>query len=94
MDCRAQGLLCAEKLAKWYLNDQVPQGGDANSGRIHFGYDPTTTTQFWAYEWNHGFGIMALMSAYKVFGDEKYKNAALNMLRYLKSLQIISNWYV
>lgn len=88
MDNKEKSLRCSAKLSDWYAADQIPQCSDANAGRIHFGYDPTTPTVFWAYEWNLGFGIMALMSAYKVFGDEKYKKCAENMLRYLKTLQI------
>lgn len=81
---------CARGIADWLVRTQVPpDSNQADSGHILFGIAGNGDRP-WAFEWNHAFLTMGLLSAYKVFGDEKYRQAADGMIRYLKTLQIYS----
>ena len=82
------GLECARGIADWLYNIQSPHlENNASAGSYPWmvGIDGI---EYPANNWNVAFGSLGLMAAYDVFGDEKYKIAALQMAGFNKSLQI------
>jgi uncharacterized protein YyaL (SSP411 family) len=85
---KKQSVDFTRKLADWLCQMQYPMielSGDA--GRLNF----MVEEDGWMLagnQWNAAFAIMGWLSAYKVFGDERYLESAMGAARYLKSLQI------
>ncbi len=85
-----KALMAARDLADWLLACQMPENhffAEAGDYFVSCGPDGKT---FRSANWNLAFGIMGLLSAYRHFGDEKYRTGAMRMARYLKSLQMFS----
>lgn len=80
----------ARKVADWLLATQKPEDHYAAESGSYFCDVGKNNENYYACNWNLAFAIMGLFSAHKVFGDEKYRDSALRMARYLKSLQIFS----
>jgi hypothetical protein len=82
------GLTCAKGIADWLCTVQFPRvQNDARAGSYAYiitqeGYEVP------ANNWNNAFAVMGLLASSKAFGEPRYEVAALNMGRYLKSLQI------
>ena len=73
--------------ADWLVDHQCHEKFDANFGRFPFCLAPDG--KGWgANNWNLAFGAMAMFAAEKALGDAKYHKAALEMMGYLKRLQI------
>jgi hypothetical protein len=83
-------LVCAKGIADWICTVQTPcSQSDANSGS-HLYAIYSDGNESAANNWNNAFAIMGLLGAYKETGEKRYEQAALNMGRYLKTLQIFS----
>lgn len=83
-----RNLNCAKKIADWLCNVQYPATHfTSNAGTYPWIIDGNGT-EFQANNWNLAFAVMGLLGAKDAFDDKKYENAALNMARYMKSLQI------
>ena len=84
------GKECARKIADWIYNIQYPvtQSNPA-AGSFPWEIHPRGVEQQ-ANNWNMAFAIMGLLDAAREFGDDKYRLAALDMGRYLKTLQIFN----
>lgn len=84
------GKECARKIADWIYNIQYPvtQSNPA-AGSFPWEIHPRGVEQQ-ANNWNMAFAIMGLLDAAREFGDDKYRQAALDMGRYLKTLQIFN----
>jgi rhamnogalacturonyl hydrolase YesR len=79
---------CARGIADWLCIVQYPSSqSDARSGTYPYVITPEGN-EWQANNWNNAFAIMGLLAAYKALGEVRYEQAALNMGRYLKSLQI------
>lgn len=82
----------ARKAANWVINNQVPpRARDFMGGNFVFSrYYHTRVASDACPEWNLAFGAMAMLSAGKVFGEDKYFRSAEGMMRFLETLQIFS----
>jgi len=81
---------CCRKLADWLCLVQEPHADDrADAGRIAF-LVYGNGREYRACGWLNAYAALALTSAGRYFGEEKYIFAAGNIFRYLKTLQIFS----
>ena len=82
----------ARRAADWVINNQIPpRARDVMGGNFIFSrYYNTRVASDACAEWNLAFGIMAMLSAGKVFGEKKYLRSAEGMMRFLENLQIFS----
>lgn len=78
----------ARGIADWYVRNQFHNGQSPSDGLFHFHVLKDTCETAPAFEWNVAFGIMGMLSAAKVFDDEKYLDSADRMAKYLRTLQI------
>ncbi len=84
------GIECARGIADWLCIVQYPSmQNDARAGTYPYVITPDGS-EWAANNWNNAFAIMGLLAAHKTFGEPRYEHAALNMGRYLKSLQIFA----
>ena len=82
-------LECARLLADWYVNNQFnPDPHTAISGEIISYRKPGDPKEYLACQWHLAFALMGMLSAAKVFQDQKYQDAADRMARYLRTLQV------
>lgn len=82
-------LKCARLLADWYVNNQLnPDPHTAVAGEIISYRAKNDPGIYLACQWHLAFAVMGMLSAGKVFQDEKYLNAADKMMQYLKTLQV------
>ena len=83
----------ARRLADWIVANQTPDEDYlADAGNFPFVVSAEGVPRA-ANNWNHAFAIMGLLAAGKVFGEERYTQAALRMGRYLATLQIFDPFH-
>jgi len=86
----SEALESACGFAEWLLAVQLPEDQNAAESGTFLGSCGPSNGQLRACNWNLAFASMGLLAAYHHFGDERYRNGAVRMMRYLKSLQIFS----
>ncbi|MBL8029421.1 MAG: AGE family epimerase/isomerase [Fibrobacteres bacterium] len=93
--CQITALEVSKKIADWLCNIQAASVGEYYPpvGYFPFTIYPDGTEKPPAQNWNYAFASMALLTAYRTFGDDRYERAALNMARYMKSLQILDPFH-
>ncbi len=85
---KEKGLEAAHLIADWICNVQAPWMEESSApGVIPFSIDHLNNIMP-APSWNYAFASMGMASAYKTFGDERYKTVAIRLSKVLKSLQI------
>lgn len=90
-----QALECAKGIADWLCNIQAAAVGDAYPPIGYFPWiiHPDDVKKIPANNWNYAFACMGLLGAYKTFQNPRYERAALNIGRYMKSLQILDPFH-
>lgn len=81
----------AKRMADWFVNcmsTDMEQELLYGTFYYYVGRDPKR--RFRGAQWNQAFAVMGMLSAGKVFGDEKYLDAAGYIIRELKTLQEFS----
>jgi uncharacterized protein YyaL (SSP411 family) len=91
---KIRSLECARRIADWLCNVQAPQTGEGYPpvGYFPFAVSPNGS-EIIAANWNYAFASMGLLSAFKHFKNPRYERAALDMGRYMKSLQILDPFH-
>jgi uncharacterized protein YyaL (SSP411 family) len=85
---------CARGIADWLCNVQAAAVGEGYPPVGHFPFAVWPNgSQEGAANWNYAFASMGLLGAYKVFKNSRYERAALDMGRYMKSLQILDPFH-
>jgi len=85
---KSAGRECARKIADWIRHVQYPVTQDhPGAGAFPWLIFPHGE-EIHANNWNLAFAIMGLSDAAEAFGDEKFDQAAIDMARFLKTLQI------
>ncbi len=90
MISRETALNSARLTAEWYVrnvNWDVNTSAAAGSFPFQTSFNIRPVTAYSA-QWNLGFGIMGMLSAGKVFDEERYFDTAAQMMNYVKTLQI------
>jgi uncharacterized protein YyaL (SSP411 family) len=92
---KKQSLECARGIADWLCNIQAPAVSDSFPP---VGYFPwiiyaDDNKKLPAQNWNYAFACMGLLGANKTFQNPRYERAALNIGRYMKSLQILDPFH-
>ena len=91
-DQKKKGTLCAQGIADWLCRIQsLNVDSNPAAGSIPWVIN-AERSESQANNWNMAFAIMGLLAAYKAFNNDKYEHAALNMGRYLKTLQIFERF--
>lgn len=90
---REKALDFCQKIANWILACQrIEHQAVPETGTYYFDVD-VDNTPYYAPNWSLAFCIMGLLGMHKETNDEKYRNAALRMARYLKTLQIFDPFH-
>lgn len=88
-----KGLEVARGIADWICNVQSPWiEVESSPGSIPFSVNHLGW-RFPAPSWNYAFASMGLLGAYKAFGDERYKTAAIRLIEVLKTFQILDPFH-
>lgn len=90
---REKGLEVARGIADWICQVQAPRDECAPApGMIPFMVN-NMGSQFPAPQWNYSFASMGLAGAFKTFGEERYKKAAINLIEWMKTFQILDPFH-
>ncbi|NMA43637.1 MAG: hypothetical protein GX946_09685 [Oligosphaeraceae bacterium] len=91
MVTKDEALASARLLADWHVvNLNRDFEGCGSAGSFPFTVSPDKKSITAAADWNVAFGIMGMLSAGKVFGEEKYLETAHQMAYFLGTLQVFS----
>lgn len=77
--------------AEWLVKSQNRDTDSADHGRFMYALELETGEFCRSRGWQTGFAVIALLSAFRVRPDERYKEAATHAMRYLQSLQILDS---
>ncbi|MBR2344948.1 MAG: hypothetical protein IKA71_04095 [Lentisphaeria bacterium] len=86
-----KALASARLMADWFVNNQATdREQEILLGTFYYfaGRDPAK--RYRGAQWNQAFGLMCMLSAWQVFGDQKYLNAAQLIVREMRTLQIFN----
>ena len=90
---KEKGLNLARDIAEWICNVQSPwTEGIATPGAIPFSVD-YMDNRVPAPSWNYAFASMGMAAAYRAFGDERYRETAVQLGKVLGSLQILDPFH-
>jgi len=86
----------ALKAADWYVNSQLGEPRaewNADRGRFLYYYFIPGRQHVPGINWTQGRGLFVLSEAYKLTGDDRYRQAAELAVRYVAALQIMDPHY-
>lgn len=94
---RKDCLTCARGLADWIFNNQAkPQGNEINRSPAATALNWIVTPDGNAHlgpNWTNAFAIMGTLGAAEAFGEERYRQTALHMANWLRTLQIFDPFH-
>ena len=81
----------ARRMADWFVDNMATDPEqEMLLGTFYYYAERDPKRRFRGAQWNQAFALMGMLSAYQVFGDEKYRTAAAMIARQLRALQIFS----
>ena len=81
----------ARRMADWFVDNMATDPEqEILLGTFYYSAARDPKKRFRGAQWNQAFALMGMLSAYRVFGDEKYRTAAAMIMRQLRSYQIFS----